>query len=213
VIRGATPDSSGRWAGVAVDGAAARAIFGTEDVIGRRIAWGADRNAGIISAVVGNLQEFYVNTRTNSRYRSLEPHIYIPTVYGVSAVVRVAARAHGDPVKAVRAVRRAIARVDRSLPINPLNTMADLIRFQAARERFLVMTIAVFGIAAFLVGAAGIFAIMAHSTAERRHEIGVRLALGARPDSVALLILRDAALLSAWGVAAGLAPLWPQGGF
>jgi putative ABC transport system permease protein len=204
VIHGTRPNVDGGSSGVAVDVTAARLLFGFENALGRRVVWGRDRNSGIVTAVVGDIQDLYVNLNANSRYRSVDPHIYVPMAYGVSPVIRISARSRSDARQALSTLNRAITTIDRNLPIGPLDTMEGLVRMQLARERFLATIVTWFATLAATLGCAGIFGMISHSTEHRTHEIGVRLALGARPCGVALLIIGDALILTAVGAAAGI---------
>jgi putative ABC transport system permease protein len=117
------------------------------------------------------------------------------------AVLRTA----GDPVELIPAVYRAVAELDPTLPLFDVHTMDDVLWEAVARPRFLMFLLTAFAGIALLLAAVGIYGVMAHTVAQRTHEIGLRVALGARPGQVRAMVLRQAAALVAAGVAIGLA--------
>jgi putative ABC transport system permease protein len=116
----------------------------------------------------------------------------------------VVVRTEGDPKDLIPAVHRAVAELDPSLPLFQVSTMDDLMWEAVARPRFLTFLLTSFAAIALLLAAVGIYGVMAHTVAQRTHEIGLRVALGARPSQVRSMVLRQAAVLVAGGVAIGL---------
>jgi putative ABC transport system permease protein len=114
-------------------------------------------------------------------------------------------RTTGDPAELIPAVHRAVAELDPSLPLFDVHTMDDLLWEAVARPRFLMFLLTSFAGIALLLAAVGIYGVMAHTVAQRTHEIGLRVALGARPAQVRAMVMRQAATLVAAGVGIGLA--------
>ncbi len=114
-------------------------------------------------------------------------------------------RTTGDPTELIPAVHRAVAEIDPALPLFDVHTMDDVLWEAVARPRFLMFLLTSFAGIALLLAAVGIYGVMAHTVAQRTHEIGLRVALGARPTQVRAMVLRQAAALVAAGVAIGLA--------
>ena len=110
-----------------------------------------------------------------------------------------------DPAALIPAVQRAVAEIDPTLPLFDVHTMDDVLWEAIARPRFLMFLLTAFAGIALLLAAVGIYGVMAHTVAQRTHEIGLRVALGARPAQVRAMVLRQAATLVAAGVAIGLA--------
>jgi ABC-type antimicrobial peptide transport system permease subunit len=102
-------------------------------------------------------------------------------------------------------VHPIIEELDPAQPITLLQTMSDKINGQASALRFVAVLMGLFGIVATLLSAAGVYGLVAYSVAERRREIGIRMALGARPGQVLGMVLRLALFLVAVGGAIGLA--------
>jgi len=114
-------------------------------------------------------------------------------------------RTTGDPAELIPAVQRAAAEIDPMLPVFALRTMDDVMWEAVARPRFLMFLLTSFAGIALVLAAVGIYGVMAHTVAQRTHEIGLRVALGARPSQVRAMVLRQAASLVAVGVGVGLA--------
>ncbi len=116
----------------------------------------------------------------------------------------IAVRTEGAPEALGPVVSRAIAELDPTLPISKLRSMDDVMWEAVARPRFLTFLLASFAGIALLLAAIGIYGVMAHIVAQRTHEIGLRVALGAQPAQVRAMVLRQVGALAAVGIAAGL---------
>ena len=104
----------------------------------------------------------------------------------------------------VPAVRRAVAQIDPGLPLDELTTQALLLKESLAPERILMLLFVSLGLLALGLSCLGLYGLMAHQVACRTGEIGVRMALGARPVDVARPILGEAGRLALLGIALGL---------
>ncbi|HEU0032972.1 MAG TPA: ABC transporter permease [Kofleriaceae bacterium] len=117
----------------------------------------------------------------------------------------VAVRTDTDPAAIQPSVQHVVSELDPTLPISQLRTMDEVMWEAVARPRFLTFLLTSFAGLALLLAAVGIYGVMAHTVAQRTHEIGLRVALGAQPAQVRAMVLRQAAVLVAAGVAVGLA--------
>lgn len=113
-------------------------------------------------------------------------------------------RTSGDPAQVLPAAQRAVAELDPQLPLFSARTMDDVLWEAVARPRFLTFLLSAFAAIALLLAAVGIYGVMAHTVAQRTHEIGLRVALGAQPRQVRAMVLRQASTLVAAGIAVGL---------
>jgi putative ABC transport system permease protein len=113
-------------------------------------------------------------------------------------------RVSGDVAGLLPAVRSAINEVTPQLVVRSMTVLEDRVARSVAEERFRAMLSAAFGVTALLLAAVGLYGVISRRTADRRREFGVRVALGARPTDVRGLVLRDALLLIAGGLALGL---------
>jgi ABC-type antimicrobial peptide transport system permease subunit len=102
------------------------------------------------------------------------------------------------------AIRQTVSGVSRSLPVTQLRTMGELFDRSMARTAFTLTLLAVSGGMALLLAAVGIYAVISYTVSQRTREIGIRLALGARQDSLKLMIVRSGLAWCGIGAAAGL---------
>jgi predicted permease len=116
-------------------------------------------------------------------------------------VIRTAA----EPEASARLVRDAVWDLDADLPLLEVGTMTQAFAQNAAQRRFSMQLLSAFGVLATLLGAVGIYGVLSCGVSERRREIGVRLALGARPGQVARSLLRPVMVVAAGGAVIGLA--------
>jgi putative ABC transport system permease protein len=114
-------------------------------------------------------------------------------------------RTSDDPAALIPAVERAVAEIDPALPLFQVRTMNETVWQAVARPRFLLFLLSAFAGVALMLAAVGIYGVMAHTVAQRSHEIGLRVALGACPADVRAMVLRQAGRLVALGVALGVA--------
>jgi len=104
-----------------------------------------------------------------------------------------------------REMRDAVTAIDPHLPLYRLQTLDEIYSASLGRDRFLLTLVAVFAALALLLASMGVYGVTAEATAQRTQEIGIRVALGARPGEIAELVLRQGLVLAAFGILAGLA--------
>ncbi|HEX5431050.1 MAG TPA: FtsX-like permease family protein, partial [Bryobacteraceae bacterium] len=159
-----------------------------------------------IVGIVGNVHDRGLNNDP-------APTMYIPQAQETDAanalnvgispmswIVRTAAA----PRSLIPAIRDQLRQAT-GLPVSDVHTMDEVVSLSTARQRFNMLLMAVFGGAALLLAAIGIYGLMAYSVEQRTQEIGIRLALGAEASSVRNMIVRQGMLLALAGIAIGLA--------
>ena len=132
------------------------------------------------------------------------PTIYVPVDQWPNSQVVLLAKGSGDASTQITGLRAALARVDPSVPAFDTATMREAIRTRTTGLRFVAQLMAAFGVLALVLSAAGIYSVMAHYVAQRRHEIGVRLALGATTRDVLYLTIGSGLELAGLGIVIGL---------
>jgi putative ABC transport system permease protein len=128
------------------------------------------------------------------------PHLQSPN-FGMTLLVRTT----GDPLGIASAVREQVRAIDKDVPVTHIQTMEQVFSASVAQQRFSMLIVGLFAGLALMLATVGIYGVMAYSVAQRSHEIGVRMALGARTGQVLRLILKDGMALALMGVATGLA--------
>jgi putative ABC transport system permease protein len=179
----------------------ATVLFAGADPIGQRVQIGpTDGPFYTVVGIVGDVKQMSLaSSRTDAVYTTAGQWRFADKA--MSLVVRT----RGDAASLAPAVREAIWSVDRDQPIVRVATMDDLLAATAADRRFALILFQGFALAALVLAAAGIFGVLSGSVAERTREIGVRSALGASRGSIVGLVLRQGLLLTAFGIAIGVA--------
>jgi putative ABC transport system permease protein len=140
------------------------------------------------------------------RDRALEtqpfPAMYLPTY--ASGRINLVIRTQGDPTSITAAVRREVHALDPDQPVADVKTMEQWVETAVAGPRYRTLLLGLFALLALVLASTGIYGVMSYSVAQRTHEIGVRMALGARQLDVLKLVVRQGMGLVLIGVALGL---------
>jgi ABC-type antimicrobial peptide transport system permease subunit len=132
------------------------------------------------------------------------PTFYAPLAQLPARSVQIGVRTDGDPTAVVSLVKQAAAEVDRAVAISAFQTMESRFMSRTAAPRFRTVLLSVFGVLSLIVAATGLYGLLAYFVAQRSHELGVRLALGARGHQMVWLVVRRGAWLAGLGIACGL---------
>ena len=173
---------------------------GPREALGRRVrVWGNSEWLTVVGVVA--------DIRQRSLAQDVQPLIYAPFQQDRSGFVRFVtfvART-STPASVAEGIRAEIRRAAPDLPIESAVTMDEAVAASVAQPRFRMVLLALFALAATLIAACGLYGLMAYAVAQRRREIGVRMALGAEPRDVLRLVLTRALRIVATGLIVGLA--------
>jgi predicted permease len=184
---------------VVVNEAFVRSFFGSANPLGARVRdRGPDVDGGYeIVGVVGD-------TRAGGPRQVPRPMLFQPIYHAApdrALVLHV--RTSAESAAALASIREEILSIDTDVVVYRVSTLTDLVTRQLGRDRMFATLAVLFGLLALLLVSIGLYGLMAWNVELRRHEIGTRMALGARPVDVARPILRDALLMTLLGAVLG----------
>ena len=176
--------------------AAAQLLFGNDNPIGRRL--GSGRQGPTNLEVVGVVE--------NAKYLSVRedpiPTVYVPFRDGSPMTLHVKTRA--DAQWTLRVIEQEVKALDPTLPLFQVQTIEARVDDALRQERLVATLATVLGVAAMLIAAVGIYGLISFSVAQRTREIGIRLAVGAEPRQILVMVLARVCLLVTLGSAVGL---------
>ena len=190
----------------------ARTFWPGQDAVGKRIRWGLDiaQNNNPWLTIVGVIADVVDGPLgTEPLMHAYEPFSQFPDNIldnfpgAFGRHVKVAIRTDADPRALASGLRAEIGGIDRQLAVESIATMADRVGDVVAPRRFSAMTLGGFAAGALLLAAIGVYGLLAFNVAERRREMAVRLALGARPSVILRMVVGDGLKLMSIGLVVG----------
>jgi predicted permease len=190
-------DTKGATETVIVDETLAERFWPNEDPIGKRLQRGGSDTWRTVVGVISDAKQY-------SSEKEPPIAVYFPFEQYVARNMFLVIRTTRDPGGMTSAITKEIQSLDPEMPVFDVNTMDQRLHDSLSQRRFSMFLLGVFAVLASILAAIGIFGVMAYSVNERTHEIGIRLALGARPATILQLVIGQALVLTATGVAIGL---------
>jgi putative ABC transport system permease protein len=187
-----------------INATAARLWFPNEDPVGKRVStagWGQSGDLAEIAGVVGDVKYEEVE-------KPVEADIYVPLAQWHYNTGFLVVRAAGDPAALATELRRQVLALDKDLPVFDVKTMEERLAAVTSRTRFSAQLLAAFSLLALALAAVGIYGVVSYAVAARTHEIGIRMALGARAEAVRAMVLGQGLRLAVAGLLAGLPAAW-----
>jgi putative ABC transport system permease protein len=181
-----------------VNDALAHSVFPGQDPIGKQLShFGPNDLTLEIVGVVGNVRHVGLDADPRSEIYQLLGQAQWPSMF---MAIRSST---SDPTSLTSAAQNAVWSVNKDVPLASIRTMQDLIANSVQRRKFSMFLLSIFAGVAMLLAAIGLYGVMSYSVAQRTHEIGIRMALGARRPDVLALVVKQGMALALIGVAAG----------
>jgi putative ABC transport system permease protein len=187
-----------------VDETLAETFWRGQDPIGKRLKLGGVHSSRPWMSVVGVVRHVkHQGLDAQSRFQMYWPYPQQLPQRTMSLVIRT--RSGMDPRSLTRAAQNEVLALDKEQPVFAIRTMEEVVSRSVAQRRLSMLLLVIFAAVAVTLATVGIYGVMSYSMAQRTHEIGIRMALGARAPDVLALVAKQALTLVALGVAVGLA--------
>jgi putative ABC transport system permease protein len=193
---------------VIVSRTVARVIDPSEDVLGKQVNIWTSTKPEVWRTIVGVVDDVKQLGPTQKSHPAIyQPYPQVSRPFFLSTMTYLV-RTGSDPLAAVPAMRSVLRAVDRDQPATAIGLLTDSLDRHTSEPGFYAKLLGVFALVAVLLAVVGTYGVIAYGVAQRHHEIGVRMALGARDASVLWLVIRGTLALAAAGVAVGTGVAW-----
>jgi putative ABC transport system permease protein len=188
-----------------INEALVRRFFPTEDPLGKRVTFDnpqrPDSTWFSIVGVVGDVRRSGLDAEPRAE-------LYIPHNQSPDRSLTIVLRTTSDAAALARVARSELWTIDKDQPVSSVKTMDQIMDESLSQRRFNVLLLGLFAAVAIILASVGIYGVVAYSVTRRTHEIGIRMALGAKQGDVLRLVVRQGMILAAAGLLLGLALAW-----
>lgn len=175
------------------------------DLIGRRFKLDGAGSDNPWITVVGVTDDVQTHGHSLRNPTLKMPHVFLPHAQSPRRTTFVVLRTAVEPLSIAAAAREAVWEIDKSQPVEDIQTMADVIARVDTQNTFFVRILTGLAVIALVLAGVGIYGVISYSVQQRSHEIGIRMALGAQPRSIVYLVVKQGALLTGIGLLFGVA--------
>jgi putative ABC transport system permease protein len=187
-------------------------MFLDEDPVGKRLTiQGFARMPDIVCeivGVVGHVKHFGIDSDSEQKvqYQLYIPYLQVPDflLTRMTESVTMVARTSTDPLTIAPEVKNQVLAIDKDTPLHTVQTMEQIVAASLSKQRFSMLLFGIFASVALVLAAIGIYGVMSYTVTQRTHEIGVRMALGAKRADVLKLVVRQGMTLAIIGLAIGI---------
>ena len=183
-----------------INQAFAKRFFANGDALGKRVGFGCKESEGLCRTIVGVVGNVHQESITDE----VVPEMYLPFAQMRMNGMTLLVRTTSDPHNLAQSVRSAVLAIDKNQPVYEMQTLAQRVDEKVAVSRSLTLLFTAFALLGLILGAVGIYGIVSYSVTQRTHEIGIRMALGARASNVLSLIMRNGLALVLAGIVIGV---------
>jgi predicted permease len=194
-----TNDNAGTERVMLINDVLARKLFQGEDPIGHRLRAG-NATRGQWVRIVGVTR----GVRHESLEHAPDPEMYFPMAQLTISFLNIVMRTTQEPLTLAQAARRAVRALDAAVPIADMRALESIVHESTARQRLVLRLLAAFAGIGLLLATIGVYGVVAFGVTQRRHEIGIRTALGARRQSIIAMVLRQGLGHALIGLAVGV---------